>query len=222
MRKEDKKVLIDSISQQLEEANNFYLTNISALNAEDTSDLRRLSFKNGIKLVVVKNTLLKKAMENVDKDLSELHSTLVGNTAIMFSEAGNAPAKMIKEFRKNSDKPIIKGAYIEETVYLGDDQLEFLVSIKSKDELIADIVALLQSPVKNVVSSLQSGGSTLTGILKTLSEREGQESLFKKYITQYQLDNVVSLLNGKLEYASTYDNTGKITKKIIITYDETN
>ncbi|MBT3174987.1 MAG: 50S ribosomal protein L10 [Lentimicrobiaceae bacterium] len=173
MRKEDKKVLIDSISQQLEEANNFYLTNISALNAEDTSDLRRLSFKNGIKLVVVKNTLLKKAMENVDKDLSELHSTLVGNTAIMFSEAGNAPAKMIKEFRKNSDKPIIKGAYIEETVYLGDDQLEFLVSIKSKDELIADIVALLQSPVKNVVSSLQSGGSTLTGILKTLSEREG-------------------------------------------------
>mgnify|MGYP003956889393 FL=1 len=104
MRKEDKKVLIDSISQQLEEANNFYLTNISALNAEDTSDLRRLSFKNGIKLVVVKNTLLKKAMENVDKDLSELHSTLVGNTAIMFSEAGNAPAKMIKEFRKNRDR----------------------------------------------------------------------------------------------------------------------
>lgn len=173
MRKEDKKVLIDSISQKLEEANNFYLTNISALNAEDTSNLRRLSFKNGIKLFVVKNTLLKKAMENVDKDLTELYSTLVGNTAIMFSEAGNAPAKMIKEFRKNSDKPIIKGAYIEETVYLGDDQLEFLVSIKSKDELIADIVALLQSPVKNVVSSLQSGGGTLTGILKTLSEREG-------------------------------------------------
>ncbi|MDG1900656.1 MAG: 50S ribosomal protein L10 [Bacteroidales bacterium] len=173
MRKEDKKVLIDSISQQLEEANNFYLTNISALNAEDTSNLRRLSFKNGIKLFVVKNTLLKKAMENVDKDLTELYSTLVGNTAIMFSEAGNAPAKMIKEFRKNSDKPILKGAYIEETVYLGDDQLEFLVSIKSKDELIADIVALLQSPVKNVVSSLQSGGGTLTGILKTLSEREG-------------------------------------------------
>ena len=173
MRKEDKKVLIDSISQQLEEANNFYLTNISALNAEDTSNLRRLSFKNGIKLFVVKNTLLKKAMENVDKDLTELYSTLVGNTAIMFSEAGNAPAKMIKEFRKNSDKPILKGAYIEETVYLVDDQLEFLVSIKSKDELIADIVALLQSPVKNVVSSLQSGGGTLTGILKTLSEREG-------------------------------------------------
>ena len=173
MRKEDKKVLIDSISQQLEEANNFYLTNISALNAEDTSNLRRLSFKNGIKLFVVKNTLLKKAMENVDKDLTELYSTLVGNTAIMFSEAGNAPAKMIKEFRKNSDKPILKGAYIEETVYLGDDQLEFLVSIKSKDELIADIVALLQSPVKNVVSSLQSGGGTRTGILKTLSEREG-------------------------------------------------
>ncbi len=173
MRKEDKKILIDTLTQQLEENNNFYITDIAALNAEDTSDLRRVSFKNGIKLVMVKNTLLRKAMENVDKDFSELYPTLVGNTAIMFSEAGNAPAKMIKEFRKNNDKPIVKSAFIEEAAYIGDDQLEFLVSIKSKDELIADIVALLQSPVKNVISSLQSGGNTLTGILKTLSEKEG-------------------------------------------------
>ncbi len=173
MRKEDKKILIDTLTQQLEENNNFYITDIAALNAEDTSDLRRVSFKNGIKLVMVKNTLLRKAMENVDKDFSELYPTLVGNTAIMFSEAGNAPAKMIKEFRKNNDKPIVKSAFIEEAAYIGDDQLEFLVSIKSKDELIADIVALLQSPVKNVISSLQSGGNTLTGILKTLSEIEG-------------------------------------------------
>ena len=122
---------------------------------------------------MVKNTLLKKAMENVDRDYSELYPTLVGNTAIMFSEAGNAPAKMIKEFRKKKDKPLIKGAFIEESVYIGDDQLDFLVSIKSKDELVADIIALLQSPVKNVISSLQSGGNTLTGILKTLSEKEG-------------------------------------------------
>ena len=173
MRKEDKKVLIDSLAQKLEETNNFYITDIAELNAEDTSNLRRLSFKNDIKVVVVKNTLLKKAMDNADKDYSELYPTLVGNTAIMFTEAGNAPAKMIKEFRKKKDKPLVKGAYIEETVYIGDDQLDFLVSIKSKDELIADIVALLQSPAKNVISSLQSGGSALSGILKTLSEKEG-------------------------------------------------
>ena len=173
MRKEDKKVLIDSLAQKLEETNNFYITDIAELNAEDTSNLRRLSFKNDIKVVVVKNTLLKKAMDSVEKDYSELYPTLVGNTAIMFTEAGNAPAKMIKEFRKKKDKPLVKGAYIEETVYIGDDQLDFLVSIKSKDELIADIVALLQSPAKNVISSLQSGGSALSGILKTLSEKEG-------------------------------------------------
>ncbi len=173
MRKEDKKILIDNLTQQLDECSNFYITDIEALDAESTSKLRRQSFKNDIKVVVVKNTLLKKAMENVETDYSELYPTLVGNTAVMFSTAGNAPAKMIKEFRKNSDKPIIKGAYIEETVYLGDDQLDFLVSIKSKDELIADIVALLQSPVKNVVSGLQSAGGTLSGILKTLSEKEG-------------------------------------------------
>ncbi len=173
MRKEEKKELIDKLTQQLTENNNFYITDIAALNAEDTSMLRRVSFKNEIQLVMVKNTLLKKAMENVDKDFTELYSTLVGNTAIMFSEAGNAPAKMIKEYRKKNDKPIIKGAFIEEMTYLGDDQLEFLVSIKSKDELIADVIALLQSPVKNVVSALQSGGGKLSGILKTLSEKEG-------------------------------------------------
>ena len=172
MRKEDKKVLIESLTQKLQESSNFYITDIAELNAEATSNLRRVSFKNDIQVVVVKNTLLKKAMENVEKDFSELYQTLVGNTAVMFTETGNAPAKMIKDFRKTSHKPIIKGAYIEETVYLGDEQLDFLVSIKSKDELIADIIALLQSPAKNVISSLQSGGSKLSGILKTLSEKE--------------------------------------------------
>ncbi len=172
MRKEDKKVLIESLTQKLQESSNFYITDIAELNAEATSNLRRVSFKNDIQVVVVKNTLLKKAMENVEKDFSELYQTLVGNTAIMFTETGNAPAKMIKDFRKTSHKPIIKGAYIEETVYLGDEQLDFLVSIKSKDELVADIIALLQSPAKNVISSLQSGGNKLSGILKTLSEKE--------------------------------------------------
>lgn len=171
MRKEDKQKLIDSIAQLLTDNSNFYLTDISALNAEDTSNLRRLCFKNGIRMQVVKNTLLRKAMEKVDRKYDELYETLKGNTSIMFSEAGNAPAKMIKEFRKKKDRPILKSAFIEETVYIGDDNLDFLTSIKSKDELIADIVALLQSPAKNVISALKSGGGQIAGILKTLSER---------------------------------------------------
>ena len=171
MRKEDKKQLIDSLTQQLNENNNFYITDVSALNAEHTSNLRRLCFKHEIKMQVVKNTLLRKAMENAEKEYNELYETLVGSTSIMFAEAGNVPAKMIKEFRKKSERPILKGAFIEEMSYLGDDQLGFLISIKSKDELIADVVALLQSPAKNVVSALQSGGGKLSGILKTLSEK---------------------------------------------------
>ena len=173
MRKEDKKQLIASLTQQLEENNNFYLTDISELNALDTSNLRRLCFKYGIRMRVVKNTLLRKAMENAGKDYAELYDTLKGNTSIMFAESGNVPAKMIKEFRKKSDRPIIKGAFIEEMSYLGDNQLDFLISIKSKNELVADVIALLQSPAKNVVSALQSGGNNLSGILKTLSEKEG-------------------------------------------------
>lgn len=171
MRKEEKKVLIESLTQQLKENNNFYLTDISTLNAEATSKLRRLSFKSNIKITVVKNTLLKKAMENVEKDFSELYIAVKGQTAVMFSEAGNAPALMIKDYRKKSAYPILKAAYIEETVYLGDDQIDFLISIKSKNELVADLIALLQSPAKNVISALQSGGQKLSGILETLSEK---------------------------------------------------
>ena len=173
MRKENKQVLIESLTQQLKDNSNFYLTDISSLNAENTSALRRLCFKNGIKLQMVKNTLLKKAMENADKNLDELFGTLKGNTSIMFSETGNAPAKLIKEFRSStkSELPILKSAYIEETTYIGNDQLEFLIAIKSKNELLADVIALLQSPVKNVVSALQSGSNNLTGILKTLSDK---------------------------------------------------
>ncbi len=171
MRKEDKKQLIDSLTRQLSENENFYITDVSELNAEKTSDLRRLCFKYGIKMQVVKNTLLKIAMDNVEKDLNELYVTLKGNTSVMFAEAANAPAKMIKEFRKKSKRPVLKGAYIEQMTYLGDEQLDFLVALKSKNELIADVIALLQSPAKNVISALQSGGSNLSGILKTLSER---------------------------------------------------
>ncbi len=173
MRKEEKKALIDSMSVQLAETSNLYLTDISGMNAEDTSDLRRLCYKYGITMRVVKNTLLRKAMDAADKDFNELYDVLKENTAIMFTETGNAPAKLIKEFRKNkkSESPVLKAAYIEEMTYLGNDQLDFLVAIKSREELIADVIALLQSPVKNVLGSLQSGGQKLSGILETLSEK---------------------------------------------------
>ncbi len=171
MRKEEKKALIDSMSVQLAETHNLYLTDISGMNAEETSDLRRMCFKYGITMRVVKNTLLKQAMDAADRDFSELYSVLKGNTAVMFTETGNAPAKLIKEFRKKSERPILKAAYIEEMTYIGDDQLDFLVTIKSKEELIGDVIALLQSPVKNVLGALQSGGHKLSGILETLSEK---------------------------------------------------
>ncbi len=171
MRKEDKQIIIDSLTEQLNESANFYLTDISDLNAEKTSNLRRLCFKNNVKLVVVKNKLLQKALEKSGLEVSEIYDTLKGATSVMFSEAGNAPAKLIKEFRKTSDRPILKAAHIEESVYIGDNQLDYLVAIKSKNELIADLIALLQSPAKNVLGALQSGGNTLSGVLTTLSER---------------------------------------------------
>jgi large subunit ribosomal protein L10 len=172
MTREEKNQLIDSLAEQLSNSSTIYITDISDLNSENSTKLRALCYKNKVHLQVVKNTLLKKAMEKTEKDFTEMYEILSGSTSMMIADAGNAPAKLIKEFRKSgSEKPILKGAYIQEVVYLGDDQLDALVSIKSKDELIADLVALLQSPVRNVMSALQSGGQTLTGVLKTLSEK---------------------------------------------------
>ena len=171
MTREEKAVVIDDLTAQLAESGTIYLADISGLDAVTTSDLRRACFKANIKLSVVKNTLLSKAMEASDKEYGELPEVLKGNTAMMISEVGNAPAKLIKTFRKKSDKPILKGAFIEEAVYLGDDSLEALVNIKSKEELIGDVIGLLQSPAKNVISGLKSGGGKLAGILKTLSEK---------------------------------------------------
>ena len=171
MTREEKSLIIDDLTSQLADSNTIYLADISGLDAVKTSNLRRACFKANVKLAVVKNTLLSKAMEKSDKDFGELPETLKGNTSIMISEVSNAPAKVIKEFRKKSEKPILKGAYIEEAVYVGDDQLDALVDIKSKEELIGEIIGLLQSPAKNVVSALKSGGSTLSGILTTLSEK---------------------------------------------------
>ena len=171
MRKEDKQVLIDSILSELKACPNFYLTDVSDLNAEKTSQLRRQCFNSGVKMIVVKNALLHKAMQQMDKDYEGLYDVLKGSTALMLCETGNAPAKLIKNFRKTSDRPILKGAFIEECCYIGDDMLDALCNIKSKNDLIADVIALLQSPVKNVISGLQSGGHKLSGILETLSER---------------------------------------------------
>jgi large subunit ribosomal protein L10 len=171
MTREEKSQVIEVLTSQLTEGNIIYLADISGLNALDTSNLRRACFKANVKLAVVKNTLLEKAMEKSDKDFGELPEVLKGNTSLMFSETGNAPAKVIKEFRKKSDKPVLKGAYVEEAIYVGDDQLDALVNIKSKEELIGDVISLLQSPAKNVISALQSGGNKLTGILKTLSDK---------------------------------------------------
>jgi len=171
MKKEEKNQLIDSMVEKLKEANVFYLADIADLNVETTGKLRRLCFKRNIQLQMIKNSLLKKAMERSGKDLDPFFPVLAGSTSIMFAEVANEPAKLIREFRKSSPKPILKGAWIEETVYLGDDQLLALENIKSRNELIADLIALLQSPAKNVISALQSGGNNLTGILKTLSEK---------------------------------------------------
>ena len=171
MTKEEKKVTIEDLKDALGEIKNLYLADIAGLDAAQTTNLRQACFNENIKLLVVKNTLLAKAMEASDHNFGELTNILKGNTSLMFSETGNAPARVIKNFRKKSDKPILKGAFIEEAIYLGDDQLDKLVAIKSKDELFGEIITLLHSPIKNVISSLQSGGGKLSGILKSLSER---------------------------------------------------
>ena len=171
MNKAEKIKVIDDLILSLSNSKNLYLTDISGLNASQTSDLRRACFKADIKLSVVKNTMLSRAIDASDKNFGEIPSVLKGNTSLMFSEAGNAPAKIIKEFRKKNDRPILKAAFIEEAVYIGDSQLDTLVAIKSREELIGEVIGLLKSPAQNVISALKSSGNNLSGVLKTLSER---------------------------------------------------
>ena len=172
MKKEDKNTIIENLKKQINDANHFYLADISELNASDTSSLRRKCFDKDIKLIVVKNTLLKRALEISEVDFRDLYNVLKDATSIMFSDTGNLPAKLIKEFRKGHDKPVLKAAYVEESIYVGDKYLDTLSEIKSKDELLGELVLLLQSPMRNVLSALQSGTNVLTGVLKTLSEKE--------------------------------------------------
>jgi len=172
MRREEKNAIIDSLAEILKEYSHFYLTDTAQLNAADTSALRRKCFENDVKLIVVKNTLLKRALEMSEGNFEELYPILKGTTSIMFTNSGNTPAKLIKEFRKKHDKPVLKGAYVQESVFIGDKMLDALVAVKTREELIGDLIFLLQSPARNVISALQSGGNTLHGVLETLSKKE--------------------------------------------------
>ena len=173
MTREEKNQHIEDLMQVLEATSTIYIADTSGLDAEQTSDLRRACFKADVKMTVVKNALLKKAMERSSKNFDELYEALKGNSSIMISEVSNAPAKLIKDFRKKGTKPLLKGAYIEEAIFVGDNQLDALINLKSKNELIGDIILLLESPMKNLISALQGGGGqTIAGLLKTLEERK--------------------------------------------------
>ena len=171
MRKEEKHEVVLALTETIAEYGNFYITDTANLSVAKVNDIRRKCFENGIKMQVAKNKLIRKAMEASVGDFSEMFEVLKGSSSILFSKSANAPAKLIKQLRKTGDKPVLKAAYIDSSIFIGDNQLEALVNLKSKEELVADIIALLQSPAKNVIAGLQSGGNKLAGIVKTLQER---------------------------------------------------
>lgn len=171
MTKEEKNNILEELKGEFAKQTVFYLADTSDLTVADASKLRRLCFKSGVKIRVAKNTLIRKALQANNVVDADLIATLHGPTSILFSEVANAPAKVIKEFRKTSEKPVLKAAYIETAVFIGDKQVDNLASLKSKNELIGEIIGLLQSPAKNVISALQSGGGKIAGILKTLENR---------------------------------------------------
>ena len=171
MKREEKQVIIDNLTEQIKSYKHLYVSDISELDAAATQDLRRECFKAGIILIQVKNTLLKVALDGLEANYEDLYGSLKGSSAVMLCETGNAPAKLIKEFRKSHDKPVFKAAYVEECVYVGENQLESLVNVKSKEELLGDIILLLQSPMQKLISSLESGKNTIGGVLKTLEDR---------------------------------------------------
>jgi len=171
MRKEEKHEVVLALTERIAEYGNFYITDTANLSVAKVNAIRRKCFENDIKMQVVKNKLIRKAMEASEGDFDEMFDVLKGSSSILFSKSANAPAKLIKQLRKSGDKPVLKAAYIDSSVFIGDNQLDALVNLKSKEELVADIIALLQSPAKNVISGLQSGGNKLAGIVKTLQER---------------------------------------------------
>ena len=178
MNKEEKVKVVEELKGQLNDYKSIYLTDIAGLDAMQTSKLRRECFNSNVKLSVVKNTFLERAMSESETDFGELKDLLKGNTTIMLSESGNSPAKVIKKFRKDGEKPILKGAFVDEAIYIGDDQIEALFNLKSKEEVIGEIITLLQSPAKNVISALKSSSGKIAGLVKTLSENpiEGEKA----------------------------------------------
>jgi len=173
MNREEKHEFVSALQLKMQEFGNFYVADTSSLSVEKVNNIRRKCFESGIEMQVAKNSLIKKAIEGLEGDASEIYEALKGQSALLFSTSGNAPAKLIKALRKGSDKPVLKAAYIDSTVFVGDHLLDTLVSLKSREELIGDIIGLLQSPAKNVISALKSSGSKIAGIVKTLQEREG-------------------------------------------------
>jgi large subunit ribosomal protein L10 len=171
MRKEEKQEIVQALAEQIKSFGNFYIADTADLSVEKINGIRRKCFEQGIIMQVAKNTLIEKALIEAGVESEEIASVLKGASTIFFSEVGNAPAKLIKQLRKEGDKPLLKGAYIQETAFVGDNQLDALVNLKSKNELIADVIAALQSPAKNVISALQSSGNTVSGLLKTLEQR---------------------------------------------------
>ncbi|MBO9673729.1 MAG: 50S ribosomal protein L10 [Sphingobacteriaceae bacterium] len=173
MNREEKNEVVLELQGQMQEYGNFYVADTSSLSVEQINNIRRKCFESDIVMKVAKNTLIRKAIEGLEGDASEIYASLKGSSSLLFSKTANAPAKLIKALRKTGDKPVLKAAFIDSSIYVGDDQLNNLVSLKSREELIGDIIGLLQSPAKNVLSALQSGGSKIAGIVKTLQEREG-------------------------------------------------
>ena len=175
MNKEEKVIAVEELKGQLADYKSIYLTDIAGLNAVQTSKLRRECFNSNVKLSVVKNTFLERAMSESENDFGELKELLKGNTTIMLSTIGNSPAKVIKKFRKDGDKPILKGAFVDEAIYIGDEHIDALFNLKSKEEVIGEIITLLQSPAKNVISALKSSSGKIAGLVKTLSEKTAEE-----------------------------------------------
>ncbi len=175
MNKQDKVKVVEELKSQLANYKSIYLTDIAGLDAVQTSKLRRECFNSDVKLSVVKNTFLERAMSESDNEFGELKDLLKGNTTIMLSKVGNSPAKVIKKFRKDGDKPILKGAFVDEAIYVGDNHIEALFNLKSKEEVIGEIITLLQSPAKNVISALKSSSGKIAGLVKTLSEKPADE-----------------------------------------------
>ncbi|HTI60665.1 50S ribosomal protein L10 [Mucilaginibacter sp.] len=171
MNKEEKNDLVLALTEQIKEYGNFYITDTANLTVAKVNAIRRKCFESDITMQVAKNTLIKKAMEASEGDFSPIFDVLKGSSTILFTRSATAPAKLIKQLRKTGEKPILKAAYIESAIFIGDNQLDTLINLKSKEQLIGEIIGLLQSPAKNVISGLQSGGNKLAGIVKTLQER---------------------------------------------------